>query len=117
MFLKSETHCALLCSHFSSQKPIEHSSVLSSQLRNPLYTNTRLIYGYAQSTVAISLRLPLIYGCGQSTVMANLRLWPICGCGQSTVTTNLQLRSIYGCGHSILLLRPLCPLQLQFCYI
>ena len=33
-----------------------------------------------------------------SMVMASLRLWPF-----------------YSCGHSILLLWPLCPLQLQFC--
>ena len=26
MFLQSETHCTLFCSHFSSQKPIVHSS-------------------------------------------------------------------------------------------
>ena len=39
--LKSESHCTLLCSYFSSQKPIIHSSVLTSQVRNPLYTLQR----------------------------------------------------------------------------
>ena len=60
------------------------------------------------------MRLRLLYGYGQSTVTANLRLRPIYGYGQSMVTVKLRLWPICGCGNFILLLWPLCPLQLQF---
>ena len=187
----------IFCSHYSSQIPILHSSVLTSQVRNPLYTpqwnalpyigkfdgqaalgiyglaatcgrnNTnqtlqpvalniniahtpynvataalrlqpvygycqstvaanlqvaatlrlRPIYGYSQSTVAATLLLRPIYGYSKSTFAANLWLQPVYDYGHSTVVANLRLWPIYGCSHSILLLGPLCPLQLQFCYI
>ena len=77
----------------------------------------RPIYSCGQSTVAVNLRLRPIYSYGQSTVAVNVWLWPIYGYRQSMVAANLRLQPIYGCGHSILLLWPLCPLQLQLCYI
>ena len=86
-------------------------TTIPTKLYNPVATHTP----YTAATA--DLRLRPVYGYGQSTVAATLRLRPIYSYGQSTVTANLRLRSIYGCGHSILLLRPLYPLQLQLCYI
>ena len=130
------TQRPILCSHFSSLIPILHSMYtlywnalpyigkFDGQTAFGIY-GLAANYGHNNTNQALqpccnthhTMRLRLIYGYGQSMVTVNLRLRPIYGYGQYTVTANIQLRPIYGCGHSILLLRPLYPLQLQLCYI
>ena len=112
--------------HISTQRPILtpilHSSVLTSQVRNPMYTLSVLTSQVRNPLytpcshfssqkpivhsmfcigmlclITASLQLRPIYGCGQSTVMAILRLRPIYSYGRSTVTANLWLQPIYGC--------------------
>ena len=128
MFLESETHSVLLCSHFSSQKPIVHSSLQWNALPYIGKFDSQVafgIYGLAATcghnntnhtlqpvalnintaptrynAATAALRLRLIYGYGQSMVMVNLWLRLLYCCGQYTVTANLRLRPIYGCGQS-----------------
>ena len=99
MFLKSETH-SVLCSHFSSQKSIVHSS---------LQWNALPYIGKFDGQATIG-----IYGldatCGHNNT--NQTLQPVdfehkysthtvqCGYDCSAVMANLRLRSIYGYGQS-----------------
>ena len=128
MFLKSETHSVLLCSDFSSQKPIVHSPLQwnalpyigkfdsqaafgnnglaatcghnnTNQTLQPVALNINTAHTMYNAATA-ALRLQPIYGYSQSMVVANLQLRSIYGYGQSTVTVNLQLRPIYGYGQS-----------------
>ena len=113
----------ILCSHSSSQIPILHSSVLTSQVRNPLYTpqwNALPYIGEFDGQAALG-----IYGlaatCGHNNTnqtlqpvalnintahtpynvaTAALQLRPVYGYGQSMVAANLRLRPLYGCGQS-----------------
>ena len=128
MFHISETHSVLLCSHFSSQKPIAHYSLewnalpyigkFDGQAAFGIYglaatcghnnTNQALqpcCFEHKYNTHTIQCA----YGC--STVTASLQLRPSYGCSQSTVTVNLWLRSIYGYGQSTVManlrLRPI----------
>ena len=117
--LKSKTHCTLNALHWN---PLPYIGKFDGQATFGIY-GLAATYGHNNITQALQYScFEHKYNthniqCGYCCSTANLWLQPIYGYDHSAVTANLWLRTIYGYGHSILLLRPLCPLQLQFCYI
>ena len=128
MFLKSETYSVLLCSHFSSQKPIVHSSLQWNALRYTGKFDGQAafgIYGLVatcghnntnQTLQPVALNINTAHT-RYNVATAALQLQPVYGYCQSMVAANLQvvanllLRPIYGYGQSMVManlrLRPI----------